>query len=47
MYEHGKISYLNYVNPELFNRFLLNSAMKMLGYFEQMQYLYRLERKIE
>lgn len=46
MYEHDKISYLDYVNLDFFNRFLLNNAMKMLGYLEQMRYLYRIEKEI-
>lgn len=46
MYEHDKTSYLDYVDSDFFNRFLLNNAMKMLGYLEQMRYLYRIEKEI-
>lgn len=46
MYKHDKISYLDYVDSDFFNRFLLNNAMKMLGYLEQMRYLYRVEKEI-
>ncbi|XP_022855939.1 uncharacterized protein LOC111377117 [Olea europaea var. sylvestris] len=45
VYEHGKINYLDYVDPYLFNRFLLDNAMKMLSYKERMRYIYRLEKK--
>lgn len=44
-YKHGKISYLDYVNPDFLNRFLLNNVIKMLGYFEKMKYIYKVEKK--
>lgn len=46
MYDHGKIINLNYVDPNFFNRFLLSNTMKMLGYFDRMGYLYKVEKKI-
>lgn len=45
MYEHGKVAYLDYVNPDYFNKFLLDNALKMLGYVERMRYLYKVEKR--
>ncbi|XP_022876108.1 uncharacterized protein LOC111394492 [Olea europaea var. sylvestris] len=45
VYEHGKISYIDYIDPDFFNRFLLDNAVKMLGYSDRIRYLYKMEKK--
>ncbi|XP_022857352.1 uncharacterized protein LOC111378391 [Olea europaea var. sylvestris] len=45
VYEHGKISYIDYIDLDFFNRFLLNNAVKMLGYSDRIRYLYKMEKK--